>query len=120
VVTNSDANTVGYERERAVVRFLQRLPSGRPLACTAYPKPNPFSPAMKVRACALVDGGDEHARTGRGDLLVIRGGRLALLGTQRSLDALTGRRASTAGYSSSNAPPCPPALANGRGRGRAL
>jgi len=54
---------------------------------------------MKVRACALVDGGDEHARTGRGDLLVIRGGRLALLGTQRSLDALTGRRASTAGYS---------------------
>jgi len=44
------------------------------------PKPNPFSPAMKVRACAHVDGGDggeEHARTGRGDLLAIRGGRLA-------------------------------------------
>ncbi len=33
------------------------------------------------RLRSLVDGGDEHARTGRGDLLVIRGGRLALLGT---------------------------------------
>ena len=34
-----------------------------------------------ARLRSLVDRGDEHARTGRGDLLVIRGGRLALLGT---------------------------------------
>jgi len=63
--------------------------AGRPLACTAYPKPNPFSPRDEgARLRSLVDGGDEHARTG-GDLLVIRGGRLALLGTQRSLEANT-------------------------------
>ncbi len=61
------------------------------------PKPNPFSPAMKVRACAHVDGddgddggdgghgGEEHARTGRGDLLAIRGGPCPIaLGVVRS------------------------------------
>ena len=39
--------------------------AGRPLACTAYLKPNPFSPRDEgARLRSLVDGGDEHARTG--------------------------------------------------------
>jgi hypothetical protein len=44
---------------------------------------------MKVRACAHSSTAATNMREPGGDLLVIRGGRLALLGTQRSLEANT-------------------------------
>ncbi len=57
------------------------------MACTGVPETEPVLTRDEgAHLHSLVDGGDEHARTGRGDLLVIRGGRLALLGTQRSLE----------------------------------
>ncbi len=43
---------IGYERGRTGVSFLQRRRRVDHWPAPAYPKPNPFSPAMKVRACA--------------------------------------------------------------------
>ena len=47
-----DRRKIECEYERTVVRLLQRRRRVDHWPAPAYPKPNPFSPAMKVRARA--------------------------------------------------------------------